>query len=415
MIKYSGMFKLKENKIMDSIKDCKEYKLSTKEVLKVYESNVTSGLSSDEVSQRKAKYGENVLEEKKKKSIIIKFLAQFNNFMIYVLLGAAIISFVTGLIEHGKPEPDAFIILGIIILNAVIGVIQEAKADKALESIKALSNPHAKVLRDGVQIIVNVKELVVGDIVVLDAGDYVPADLRLLESVSLKIDEATLTGESVPVEKNVKEIKKEEVPLGDRINLAFMGTVVTYGRGTGVVIRTGMGTEIGSIAKMLSETENEQTPLQKSIDKLGKMLAIICLIICAAIFLISILEEGISTNWQGLKSSELWIKTLLTAVALAVAAIPEGLPAIITVVLALGMQRLVKHRAIMKTLPAAETLGSTSIICSDKTGTLTQNIMDVLKVYVNDEIVDINSDTVLSNEFLKYLRISCSSKCFYCF
>jgi len=389
-----------EKQIVASMKQ-ESYNKDISLVEKELETNIDKGLTNEEVNSRIEKYGKNELIKAKKKPLILKFLAQFNNFMIYVLLAAALVNFVVNIIEiktsetGGSLDVDPFLILGIVILNAIIGVIQEAKADKALESIKALSSPHAKVLREGKETLIDVKDIVVGDIVILDAGDYVPADLRLIESVSLKIDESALTGESVPVEKDCVTIKKQ-VPLGDRINLAFMSTVVTYGRGMGIVVATAMDTQIGHIASLLSEQENETTPLQKNIAQLGKILALICLAIVVLIFIIQIVESSI-THPDVLKTSGFWIESMLVSIALAVAAIPEGLPAIITIVLALGMQNLVKHKAIMKTLPAVETLGSTSIICSDKTGTLTQNKMDVLKVYTNKTIIDINNDTVLDD------------------
>ncbi|PKK96416.1 MAG: ATPase [Tenericutes bacterium HGW-Tenericutes-3] len=264
-----------------------------------------------------------------------------------------------------------------------------------------MSSPHAKVKRDGVDIVIDVKQLVVGDVVILDAGDYVPADVRIIESINLKIDESTLTGEAVPVDKISNPLKEAEIPLGDRINLGYMGTVVTYGRGVAIVTSIGMQTELGKIASMLNETKDEVTPLQKSMSQLGKLLAIIALGITLIIFLITIIEAYV---FSGGADFEVWKEALLTSIALAVAAIPEGLPAIITIVLALGMQNLVKQNAIIRTLPAVETLGSTSIICSDKTGTLTQNLMTVKKVYIENNFIDIDSD-IKKNDALELMGI----------
>lgn len=364
--------------------DKKSYQLSYEDTIKNLNTHIEDGLTEDEAKKRLENYGKNELEESKKRPLILRFFDQINDFMIYVLIAASILSFVTD-------EPsEGILILMIVLLNALLGLFQEAKAEKALESIKAMSSPQAKVLRDGQEKLIDVKFLTVGDIVVLDAGDYVPADVRIIESINLKTDESPLTGEAVPVEKTVEVIEEDEVALGDRTNLGFMGTVVTYGRGKAVVIHTGMQTELGKIATMLSETMSETTPLQKSMAKLGKTLALLALGITFIIFAITIIE---AYTIDGHASFEDWKEALLTSVALAVAAIPEGLPAIITIVLALGMQNLVKKNAIIRTLPAVETLGSTSIICSDKTGTLTQNLMTVTKVFIENKSVDINKNT----------------------
>ena len=360
------------------------YQLSYEEIIKNLDSHIEAGLTEEEAKTRLEKYGKNELEEAKKRPLILRFFDQINDFMIYVLIAASILSFVTD-------EPsEGILILMIVLLNALLGLFQEAKAEKALESIKAMSSPQAKVLRNGQEKLIDVKFLTVGDIVILDAGDYVPADVRIIESINLKTDESPLTGEAVPVEKTVEAINEDEVALGDRTNLGFMGTVVTYGRGKAIVINTAMKTELGKIATMLSETKSETTPLQKSMAKLGKTLALLALGITFIIFAITIIE---AYTIDGHASFEDWKEALLTSVALAVAAIPEGLPAIITIVLALGMQNLVKKNAIIRTLPAVETLGSTSIICSDKTGTLTQNLMTVTKVFVENKSVDINEKT----------------------
>ncbi len=371
------------------------HQLTIEELESLVSSDIKNGLTSNEVEKRLIENGQNQLDEAKGKSLFSKFIDQIKDFMIIVLIGASILSFITG------DTAEGFLIIGIVILNAFLGLFQEAKAEKALASIKAMSSPHAKVKRDGVDIIVDVKNLVVGDVVILDAGDYVPADVRIIESINLKVDESTLTGEAVTVEKINGPLLDQDIPLGDRINLGFMGTVVTYGRGSAIVVAVGMQTELGKIASMLIETEDEMTPLQKSMGQLGKLLALIALGITFLIFVISIVEAYIV---NGSADILVWKEALLTSIALAVAAIPEGLPAIITIVLALGMQNLVKQQAIIRTLPAVETLGSTSIICSDKTGTLTQNLMTVQKVYMHDGFVQINGKTQASKQ-LKLIGI----------
>lgn len=363
------------------------HQLKIEEIESLLTTNIKSGLTSVEVEKRLLENGQNQLDESKGKSLLLKFIDQIKDFMIIVLIGASILSFVTG------DTAEGFLIIGIVILNALLGLFQEAKAEKALASIKAMSSPQAKVKRDGVDIVIDVKNLVVGDIVILDAGDYVPADVRIIESINLKVDESTLTGEAVPVEKVSHPLLEQDIPLGDRLNLGYMGTVVTYGRGVALVLAVGMQTELGKIASMLIETKDEATPLQKSMSQLGKLLAIIALGITFLIFVISIAEAYIVNGSADLL---VWKEALLTSIALAVAAIPEGLPAIITIVLALGMQNLVKKQAIIRTLPAVETLGSTSIICSDKTGTLTQNLMTVQKVFMHDGFVQIDEKTELN-------------------
>lgn len=367
------------------------HQMTVKETIKHYQTNPKTGLSEQEAQSRIDTYGMNQLDEGKKRPLILKFFDQINDFMIYILLAASVISFLTHEVAEG------FLIVAIVLINAFLGLFQESKAEKALASIKAMSSPHAKVLRDGVEKLIDVKYITTGDIVILDAGDYVPADVRLIEAINLKVDESTLTGEAVPVNKNTAIIKADDVPLGDRTNLGYMGTVVTYGRGKAVVVSTGMKTELGKIATMLTETKDGQTPLQKSMASLGKTLAFIALGIVIVIFAITIIEAYITTGQLEL---DVLREALLTSIALAVAAIPEGLPAIITIVLALGMQNLVKKQAIIRTLPAVETLGSTSIICSDKTGTLTQNLMTVTKVFTHHGFTDIHNQTPL-NDTLK--------------
>ena len=345
------------------------------EVSKTLNTDLEKGLSEEEAKKRQKENGYNELQEKKKKSLFVKFLEQFKDFMIIILIIAAIISGVVGQMQ-GEGFTDSIIILIVVILNAVIGVIQENKAEKSLEALKKMSSYSAKVMRDGKVTVIPSRELVPGDIVVLDTGDYVPADIRLVDAVNLKAQEASLTGESVPVEKDAATIENEEVSLGDRTNMLFSSSLVTYGRGKGIVVETGMHTEVGNIAGMLNSVEETATPLQQKLNKLGKSLGIMAIVICIVIFII------------GLAYGKDVIDMFMTAVSLAVAAIPEGLAAVSTIVLAIGVQRMVKKNAIVKKLPAVETLGSASVICSDKTGTLTQNKMEVQKVYVNGQLID---------------------------
>lgn len=340
-------------------------------MLKGLKTNESIGLTDDDVEQRLKQYGENVFEEYKKPSIIQLLWEQINTLLIYILIGAAIISLVVGEVS------DAVIIFLVIVLNAVIGVVQESKAEKALEELKKMSHPKAIVKRNGVIQEIDSSQLVPGDIVIIDAGRFIPADLRLVETANLKIEESSLTGESVPVDKDANWIAQQDVAIGEQKNSAFMSTVSTYGRGVGVVVNTGMNTEIGKIARMLGTGEKEMTPLQKKLAELGKLLGIGAIIISALIFFIG--------YFQGREPLEMF----LIAVSLAVAAIPEGLPAIVTIVLAIGVQRMIKRHAVVRKLPAVETLGAVSVICSDKTGTLTQNKMTVTQLYTNGEQVPI--------------------------
>lgn len=367
----------------------------TKEYFKLDEEN---GLSNEQVNENRQKYGTNELQTKKKKSTIVKFLEQFKDFMIIVLIIAAIISGVVGYIE-GEGITDSIIILIVVILNAVIGVIQENKAEKSLEALQKLSAHVSKVIRNGKMEVIPAKELVPGDIVVLDTGDYVPADLRIIEAVNLKSQEASLTGESVPVEKSANTIEQEEVDLGDRENMLFSSSLITYGRGKGIVVETGMNTEVGKIAGIINSAEETQTPLQEKLNKLGKTLGIAALVICAIIFVI------------GLLYGKDPIEMFMTAVSLAVAVIPEGLAAVSTIVLAIGVQRMVKRHAIVKKLPAVETLGSTTVICSDKTGTLTQNKMTVEKIFYNGKLLDakeVKQNIDKNLEKLVYISMLCN-------
>lgn len=338
------------------------------EILDMFGSSQNEGLSSFEAAQRLEKNGPNTFKEMKPKTKLQMFLAQLRDPMIYILFAAIAISVFL------KEFSDAVIILAIILLNAFIGMVQESKAEKSLEALKKLSSPYALVRRNGKPLEIPAADLVAGDIVLLEAGRIVPADLRLISSINLQIEESSLTGESVPVQKDAGYIAIEEIILGDRINMAYLSTHVTYGRGEGVVVNTGMDTEIGKIAKMINESVDEITPLQKRLGDLGKVLGILAVVLCLLLFIVAVL--------QGRDVMEM----LLTAISLAVAAIPEGLPAVVTIVLALGVQRMVKVHTIVRKLPAVETLGSVSIVCSDKTGTLTQNKMTVTKVYLDRQV-----------------------------
>ena len=349
---------------------------SIEEAEKELETDLSKGLSNEEVQKRREKYGLNELKAKKKKSLFQKFLDQFKDFSIIILIIAAIVSGIVGVAE-GEGVTDTIIILIVVIVNAIIGVSQEAKAEKSLEALQKLTDHASKVLRNGEVIVIPSKELVPGDIVVLDTGDYIPADLRIIEAVNLKSQESSLTGESVPVEKTIDKIEEKEVGIGDRINMLFSSSLVTYGRGKGIVVETGMTTEVGKIAGMLDNTEEQITPLQEKLNKLGKTLGIAALAICVVIFIIGLI--------QGKEP----IHMFMTAVSLAVAAIPEGLVAVSTIVLAIGVQKMVKKNAIVKRLPAVETLGSSTVICSDKTGTLTKNQMTVEKIFINRNTKDI--------------------------
>lgn len=329
------------------------------------------GLSPAEAQKRFEKYGPNTLKEKKKQTLLQKILAQFKDVMVIILIVASVVS--AFLDEY----IDAGVIIAIVIINAVLGVLQEGKAEKAIEALKKMASPQARVLRGGQQRLLPAAELVPGDIVLLEAGDIVPADLRLFESQSLKAEEASLTGESVPVEKDALALLADKTALGDRENMVFMSTAITYGKGRGLVIGTGSGTEIGRIADKLQDISEELTPLQKNLNQLGKWLGIVCLGISAAVFA------------QGLIAGGNVLDMFMTAVSLAVAAIPEGLPAVVTIVLALGMKRMADHNAIVKKLLAVETLGSVDVICSDKTGTLTQNEMTVTRLFAGDQLLDV--------------------------
>lgn len=350
------------------------YQQKSEDVIKQLKTSINTGLSLQQVSDRLKTDGLNELVGKQKRGLFLRFIDQFKDFMIIVLIVAAILSGVVA-----NEWTDAAIIMFVVLLNAVLGIIQEARSEAAIEALKQMSTPNAHVRRDGQVVEIPSTQLVKGDIVLLEAGDVVPADLRLVLAKNLKMEEAALTGESVPVEKKSKVIEATDVALGDRINMAYSNTNVTYGRGEGVVVATAMDTEVGKIATMLNNADETDTPLKANLNQLGKTLTLMILGICAFVCVV-----GIFTKQGTMPFDKLAIEMFLVAVSLAVAAIPEGLPAIVTIILALGTQNMAKHKAIVRKLPAVETLGATDIIASDKTGTLTQNKMTVEKVFYND-------------------------------
>ncbi len=375
------------------------YSQPKEEVLNALGADAKNGLSLEKVKELGEKFGPNKLTEKKKKTMAQRFLEQFKDVMILILLAAALISFVIAFVEKNPKEFfEPLLILLIVVLNAVMGVMQESKAEKALEALKNMSAPHARVIREGKELVLDAIELVPGDIIRLEAGDFVPADARLLSSASLKSEESALTGESVPSEKDSEAEVSDGAPLGDRNNMVFSGCSITYGTALAVVTATGMDTEMGRIANLLDSEAEGQTPLQIKLAQLGKYLGILAIAACAVIFIV-----GMS---NGIPAMEIF----MTAVSLAVSAIPEGLPAIVTIVLSIGVQRMVKKNALIRRLPAVETLGSASVICSDKTGTLTQNRMTLVKAYadknaVNEEITNNVSDEI--KKLLMYTTLCC--------
>ena len=367
-------------------------------VLKTLETDAVKGLESKSAEKLREKYGENTLTQKKPKSMLRRFFDQFKDVMILILLAAAVVSFVIACVEQNPMEFfEPALILLIVVLNAIMGVAQESKAEKALAALKNLSAPHARVIRDGNESVIDAKALVPGDIIKLEAGDFVPADARLISSAALKSEESALTGESVPSEKNFAAEVAEDAPLGDRDNMVFSGCSITYGTALAVVTATGMDTQMGKIANLLEGEGEAQTPLQKKLANLGKYLGVVALVACAVVFIVGIVN-GISP-----------LEIFMTAVSLAVSAIPEGLPAIVTIVLSIGVQRMVKKNALIRRLPAVETLGSASVICSDKTGTLTQNRMTLTKAYADSAELEViskdNSEEV--NRLLLYGALCC--------
>lgn len=360
--------------------------MNSTDVLEKLETQTESGLSSEEVISRQEQFGLNELQEAPPTTFWEMLWDQINSFVIYMLLGAAIISALLG------DYTEAIAIMAIVILNAIMGIIQESRAEAALAALKKLAAPEANVIRDGHRVSVAASQLVPGDIVFLEAGNYVPSDVRLLEAVNLKIDEASLTGESVAVDKNAQTRLEADIPLGDRRNTAFLGTLVTYGRGKGVVVSTGMNTQLGMIATMLQRVEDEQTPLQRRLDGLGKVLGWGSLAVCALVFVIGairfILAPGAASIFSQV-ALEHFTELFMVAVALAIAAVPEGLPAVVTISLALGMREMVRRHALIRKLSSVETLGSATVICSDKTGTLTQNEMTVTRIWADGEFVSV--------------------------
>lgn len=377
------------------------YNESKDEVLTRLGADLNHGLTTDAVTILLEKHGKNKLKEKRKKTNLERFVEQFKDVMILILIAAAIVSFIVACIE-GNPKEffEPALILLIVVLNAIMGVMQESKAEKALDALKNMSAPHARVVRNGVEEIIDAAMLVPGDIIKLEAGDFIPADARLIKSVSLKCEEAALTGESVPSEKDAEFIADENAPLGDRANMVFSGCSVTYGTATAVVCATGMDTQMGKIANLLDDEGNSQTPLQEKLAQLGKYLGFVALLACAIVFVVGI-ANGIPV-----------MEIFMTAVSLAVSAIPEGLPAIVTIVLSIGVQRMVKKNALIRRLPAVETLGSASVICSDKTGTLTQNRMTLVKTYCDgNDLEDVSNDvTEHAKTLLTYATLCCDGE-----
>lgn len=375
------------------------YSSQASRLITEFETDPQKGLSLSEAEKRKEQYGENRLREKKKKSALLRFLDQFKDAMILILIAAAVVSFTVVCLE--KNWGDLFepvLIILIVILNAIMGVYQEGKAEKALDALKSMSAPRARVIRDGQEKIIDASDLVPGDIIRLEAGDFVPADGRLIQSAGLKSEESALTGESVPSEKDALAAVDDGAPLGDRHNMVYSGCSITYGTATALVTATGMNTEMGKIANLLDNEEEGQTPLQQKLAQLGKYLGILALICCGIIFAVGLLN-GIPV-----------LEIFMTAVSLAVSAIPEGLPAIVTIVLSIGVQRMVKKNALIRKLPAVETLGSASVICSDKTGTLTQNRMTLTKAYAEgssdpENISSNNTEEV--KKLLMYATLCC--------
>ena len=371
------------------------YTQGEEEVLKSLGTSV-DGLSTAQAKERLDAYGFNELDEGEKRSLLSKFIDQFKDLMIIILLVAAALSVIT---EGMHGLTDACIILAVVVLNAAFGVYQEGQAEAAIEALKNMSSPLARVRRDGNIVEIDSRELVPGDIVLLEAGDVVPADMRLLEAASLKIEEAALTGESVPVEKDITETVAADAGIGDRVNMGYQNSNVTYGRGTGVVTNTGMYTEVGKIADMLANADESQTPLKQSLEQLSKSLTYLIVAIALVTFLVSVFIRG-----------EQPLEGLMVAVALAVAAIPEGLPAIVTILLSLGTTTLAKRNSIVRKLPAVETLGSTEIIASDKTGTLTMNQMTVEKVYTNGQLQSADTKLGADNTTLRIMNFANDTK-----
>ena len=364
--------------------------LRKEEVLKMLDTSRKSGLTKEEIANRRQKYGENKLDDKPKESLVVKFIKQFNDFMIIVLIIASIVSAGISYMQGENDYIDSIIIIAIVILNAIMGVVQEAKAEKSIEALKQMTPPKAKVLRDSIENEINAEQLVPGDIILLEAGNYVPADCRLIESYNLKIEESSLTGETEPVLKDAEMICQKDIPLGDQLNMAFMASIVVNGHAKAVVTETGMNTKVGKIANMIIQDEAPETPIQKKLGQVGKILGIVCLAICLVIFLIGLIKN--------IDPMEMF----MTSVGLAVAAIPEGLPAIVTIMLSIGVTKMAKNNSIIRKLPAVETLGSSRVICSDKTGTLTQNKMTVVEIKAQEPSFAIELATMCTDCHILY-------------
>ena len=349
------------------------HKLTIEETAKKLNTNAKNGLAEEEAKKRKEQNGPNKLKEKPKENIIIRFIKQFNDFMIIILILASVISAIVSYMQGENDYLDSIIIIAIVIFNSIMGLVQESKAEKSIENLKKLTPQVTKVIRNGIIQNINAEDIVIGDLIELDSGSFVPADCRIIEGFNLKIEESSLTGETEPVLKISEEILKSDLPLGDMKNMAFMGSIVAQGHGKAIVTGTGMNTKIGKIANMIQEEDSPETPIQKKLGEVGKILGIVCLVICVVIFII-----GLFKNIEP-------VEMFMTSVGLAVAAIPEGLPAIVTIMLSIGVTKMAKKNTIVRKLPAVETLGSSSVICSDKTGTLTQNKMTVKKIFGDDE------------------------------
>ncbi len=362
--------------------------LNVDEVKRNVRTNLKEGLTNEEAKKRLENQGLNKLQDKKKENIIIKFLQQFNDFMIIILIIASIISASMAFVEGSGDYIDSIIIIAIVIFNAIMGLVQESKAEKSLEALKKMSSPNAKVKRNGKIVTIKSEEVVIGDIIILEAGNYVAADCRLIKSFELKIEESALTGETLPVTKNADIILKKDISLADQVNMAYATTIVISGHAEAIVVATGMNTNVGKIAKMIMTNESKETPIQRKLAEVGKTLGMACLLICFAIFIIGIFKN-IPIN-----------EMFMTSVGLAVAAIPEGLPAIVTIMLSIGVTKMAKKNAIIRKLPAVETLGSSSVICSDKTGTLTQNKMKVV------EMQDIEGKIILDSQYKFLIRLA---------
>lgn len=368
--------------------------MTKEECAKKLSTSLKNGLSPQEAVKRRKDFGRNELEKPKRKSWILRFIAQFSDFMIIILLIAAGISFVTSYLQHDTDYIDSIIILFIVVLNAMIGLIQESRAEKAIEALKKLSSPQAHIVRSGAELVTEATNLVPGDLVILNTGDLVPADLRLTESVNMKAEESALTGESLPSDKHAEAVFSDKTPLGDRHNLAFATSSIVSGHGAGIVVATGMDTQVGKIAHMITNQPAPQTPLQRKLAQTGRWLGIGALAICFIIFIMGLFQHVPA------------LEMFLISISLAVAAIPEGLPAVVTIVLAIGVRRMAAKRGIVRRMPAVETLGSASVICSDKTGTLTQNRMTVVELRSSGGKIPIHS--AQGQQILSYAALCCN-------